>query len=99
MISLIDDPRSGRPGQVQGNAHRRPGSRARGRRARPGLMTVQVPVADGGDGTVDAVEAAGFRRVEIGVRGPTGKPLTASFALLDGTAGIESAHACWLDAV
>ncbi len=65
-------------------------------RVRPGLKTVQVPVADGGDGTVDAAEAAGFRRIEIGVRGPTGKPVTASFALLDGTAVIESAQACGL---
>jgi len=65
-------------------------------RACPGLTIVQVPVADGGDGTVDAAEAAGFRRVEIGVRGPTGKPETASFALLDGTAVIESAQACGL---
>jgi glycerate 2-kinase len=62
----------------------------------PGLTTVQVPVADGGDGTVDAAEAAGFRRVELGVRGPTGRPVTASFALLDGTAVIESAQACGL---
>ena len=65
-------------------------------RACPGLTTVQVPVADGGDGTVDAAEAAGYRRVEIGVRGPTGRPVTASFALLDGTAVIESAQACGL---
>ncbi len=65
-------------------------------RVRPGLNTVQVPVADGGDGTVDAAEAAGFRRIDIGVRGPTGKPVTASFALLDGTAVIESAQACGL---
>jgi glycerate 2-kinase len=65
-------------------------------RARPGLKTVQVPVADGGDGTIDAAEAAGYRRVEIGVRGPTGQPVTASFALLDGTAIIESAQACGL---
>ena len=65
-------------------------------RVRPGVTTVQVPVADGGDGTVEAAEAAGFRRVEIGVRGPTGKPVTASFALLDGTAVIESAQACGL---
>ena len=57
---------------------------------------MQVPVADGGDGTVDAAEAAGFRRVEIGVHGPTGKAVTASFALLDGTAVIESAQACGL---
>ena len=65
-------------------------------RARPGLATVQVPVADGGDGTVDAAEAAGYRRVDIGVRGPTGQPVTASFALLHGTAIIESAQACGL---
>jgi glycerate kinase len=65
-------------------------------RAVPGLRTVQVPVADGGDGTVDAAEAAGYRRVEMGVRGPTGGPVTAAFALLDGTAIIESAQACGL---
>src|SRR5260370_29146795 len=65
-------------------------------RACPGVETVQVPVADGGDGTVDAAEAAGYRRVNIGVRGPTGKPVTAAFALLDGTAIIESAQACGL---
>jgi glycerate kinase len=65
-------------------------------RARPGVTTVQIPVADGGDGTVDAAEAAGFRRVEIGVRGPTGRAVTASFALLDGTAVVESAQACGL---
>jgi Glycerate kinase len=45
-------------------------------RACPGVETVQVPVADGGDGTVDAAEAAGYRRIDIGVRGPTGKPVT-----------------------
>ena len=65
-------------------------------RASPGLTTIQVPVADGGDGTVDAAEAAGYRRIELGVRGPTGQPLTASFAQLDGTAIIESAQACGL---
>ena len=65
-------------------------------RASPGLTTTQVPVADGGDGTVDAAEAAGYRRVELGVRGPTGQPVTASFALLEGTAIVESAQACGL---
>src|SRR5690349_24278419 len=65
-------------------------------RASPGVKTVEVPVADGGDGTVDAAEAAGYRRVEIGVRGPTGKPVNASFALLDKTAVVESAQACGL---
>ena len=42
-------------------------------RARPGLTTTQVPVADGVDGTVDAAQAAGYRRFELGVRGPTGR--------------------------
>jgi glycerate 2-kinase len=65
-------------------------------RACPGLPTVQVPVADGGDGTVAAAEAAGYRRVEIGVRGPTGRPVTAAFAFADGTAVIESAQASGL---
>jgi glycerate 2-kinase len=66
-------------------------------RACPGLPTVQVPVADGGDGTVAAAAAAGYRRVEIGVRGPTGRPVTAAFAFAEGTAVIESAQACGLD--
>jgi glycerate 2-kinase len=55
-----------------------------------------VPVADGGDGTVDAAVSAGYRRVDIGVRGPVGQAVTASFALLDGTAVIEAAQACGL---
>ncbi len=57
---------------------------------------VRVPVADGGDGTVAAAVSAGYRRVDIGVRGPVGKAVTASIALLDGTAVIEAAQACGL---
>ncbi|MBV9452003.1 MAG: glycerate kinase [Streptosporangiaceae bacterium] len=66
------------------------------KRARPGTETIQVPIADGGDGTVDAAEAAGYRKIEIGVRGPTGRPVTAAFAFSDGTAVIEAAQACGL---
>jgi glycerate kinase len=65
-------------------------------RACPGLENVRVPVADGGDGTVDAAQAAGYRRVELGVRGPTGQPTTAAFAVSEGTAIIESAQASGL---
>jgi glycerate kinase len=65
-------------------------------RARPGLQVIQVPVADGGDGTVDAAVAAGYRRVEARVSGPTGRPVTAAFAFRGGTAIIESAQACGL---
>src|ERR1700689_2019463 len=61
-----------------------------------GGEVVPVPVADGGDGTVAAAVAAGYRRVDIGVRGPVGKAVTASFALLDGVAVIEAAQACGL---
>src|SRR5246127_2866541 len=55
-----------------------------------------LPVADGGDGTVAAAVAAGFRRVELGVRGPVVKNVTASYALLGDTAVIEAAQACGL---
>lgn len=55
-----------------------------------------LPVADGGDGTVASAVSAGYRRVELGVRGPTGKGVTAAFALRDGTAVIEAAQACGL---
>jgi glycerate kinase len=61
-----------------------------------GDSVVAVPVADGGDGTVDAAVAAGYRRVEFGVRGPSGRVVNAAFALQDGIAIIESAQACGL---
>ncbi|WP_285783295.1 glycerate kinase [Microbispora sp. NBRC 16548] len=50
----------------------------------PGLgnvPVVELPVADGGDGTVDAVVASGFTRVETEVTGPAGDPVTASYAV------------------
>jgi len=65
-------------------------------RAGVGADVVSLPVADGGDGTVDAAVSAGYRRVQMGVRGPVGRPVTAAFALLDGTAVIEAAQACGL---
>jgi glycerate kinase len=66
------------------------------RRARPGTATVELPVADGGDGTVDAAVAAGFEPVPVEVTGPTGQRVTAAFGLFDGTAVIEAAQACGL---
>lgn len=64
--------------------------------ARPDVGTIKVPVADGGDGTVDAAVAAGYRRVEIGVRGPTGGAASAAFAFDGSTAIVEAAQACGL---
>ena len=43
------------------------------RAARPGLVVRQVPVADGGDGTVAAAVAAGYQPVRCTVRGPAGQ--------------------------
>ena len=57
---------------------------------------VAVPVADGGDGTVAAALAAGFRRAELKVRGPAGGTVTAAYALRGDTAVIEAAQACGL---
>ena len=57
---------------------------------------VPLPVADGGDGTVDAAVSAGYLRVEMGVRGPVGRPVTAAFGMLGDTAVIEAAQACGL---
>ncbi|MGP4000275.1 glycerate kinase [Streptomyces sp. 8N706] len=66
------------------------------RRAAPGVRVESLPVADGGDGTVDAAVAAGFERREAEVTGPLGAPVTAAFALRDGTAVVEMAEASGL---
>ena len=66
------------------------------RQGRSGLDVVLAPVADGGDGTVDAAVAAGYERVTTTVAGPTGEPVTASFAVSADTAVIEMAEAAGL---
>ncbi|MEU4667394.1 glycerate kinase [Amycolatopsis sp. NPDC023774] len=60
---------------------------------------VELPVADGGDGTVAAAVAAvaaGFRRVPVRVSGPTGRRITAFFALRGEVAVVELAEASGL---
>lgn len=64
--------------------------------ARPHAQVVLLPVADGGEGTVDAVVAAGFERRVVQVWGPTGEPIPASFALRGATAVVEMAEASGL---
>lgn len=66
------------------------------RRVVPGLEVEALPVADGGDGTVDAAVAAGFERREVRVAGPLGHEVTAAFALRAGTAVVEMAEASGL---
>ncbi|MFF0726413.1 glycerate kinase [Streptomyces sp. NPDC004134] len=66
------------------------------RKVAPGLAVEALPVADGGDGTVAAALAAGFERREARVTGPLGEPVTAAYALRDGTAVVEMAEASGL---
>jgi glycerate kinase len=65
-------------------------------RAAPGLEVVQVPVADGGDGTLDAAVSAGYRRVPVRAEGPTGEPVDTAYAQRDGVAVVELADASGL---
>src|SRR5258708_7125428 len=66
------------------------------RAARPDLDIAEVPVADGGDGTVAAALAAGFAPVGTTAEGPTGEPVQTTFGLRDGTAVIELADVAGL---
>ncbi|CAM3373572.1 MULTISPECIES: glycerate kinase [Saccharibacillus] len=66
------------------------------RRVYPDARYIHVPMADGGEGTVQSlVDASGGTLHEREVTGPLGAPVTASFGLLgDGqTAAIEMASA------
>jgi glycerate 2-kinase len=58
---------------------------ARGvKEAMPDAEVVEVPVADGGDGTVEALVSANrgeYRSVEV--QGPLGDPVTAQYGLID----------------
>jgi glycerate kinase len=68
----------------------------------PEARVVKVPIADGGEGTVDALVAAtGGRTLTAVVRGPLGTPVSARWGLLgDGaTAVVEMAAASGLPLV
>lgn len=66
--------------------------------AAPGVQISRVPVADGGDGTVQAALAAGFRPVTVTVSGPLGQPVQATFGLGDGRAlGAEGTRTAVLE--
>lgn len=73
---------------------------ARGwRSVRPDDDVVEAPLADGGEGTLDAFERAvpGATRHGVEVTGPGGRPVAASWlALPDGTAVVELACASGL---
>ncbi|HWE88659.1 MAG TPA: glycerate kinase [Pseudonocardiaceae bacterium] len=62
-------------------------------KACPEISVRRVPVADGGEGTVDAALAAGYQPVTVPVRGPTGEPVTATIATRGDQAVVEAAAA------
>lgn len=61
--------------------------------AAPDWQVVSLPVADGGDGLIDAVSAAGFTVVEAQVTGSLGDRRTARYALRGTTGVVELAEA------
>lgn len=64
----------------------------------PSAEVISIPVADGGEGSVDAfLIAAGGKRKELKVTGPDGNPVRSFFGLLpDKTAVVEMAAAAGL---
>jgi len=64
----------------------------------PGADVLTVPVADGGEGTVEALTGGNTnaRMVSAKVSDPLGRPVEASYGIVGKTAIIESASACGL---
>ena len=66
----------------------------------PDAVYVKVPVADGGEGTVQAmIDATGGRRVDVRVTGPLGQTVDAFYGDAGGLAVIEMAAASGLEGV
>ena len=61
-----------------------------------GIATVTLPLADGGDGSVEAAASAGYRLLEVQVRGAEGRLHDATFAGDGHTAVVEVANTCGL---
>ena len=70
--------------------------RSASRRADPTLRTVECPVADGGDGTLETVLAAGFERVPVYAMGPTGQSCSPPMPAAATRAVVEMAEVCGL---
>ena len=61
-----------------------------GRAARAaGYDTVEVPIADGGEGTVDCIlKTAGGEKISVRVRGPEGKDIDAAYGITAGNIAV-----------
>ena len=64
--------------------------------ADPSATVIACPVADGGEGTLEAVVAAGFERIPALVTGPTGEAVQSSYARMGSRAVVEMADVCGL---
>ena len=93
-IVLAPDSFKGSLGATQACAAMERGAR----RVFPNAQIVSVPLADGGEGTLEALLlATGGIRKTVTVRGPLDAPTSADFAILpDGRAIIETAQAAGL---
>jgi glycerate kinase len=63
---------------------------------RPGTEVIAVPVADGGDGSLAAFEAAGFERVPVTASAADGRPAHTRYARRGATAAAELAEVAGL---
>ncbi len=63
---------------------------------RPDVQVTPVPVADGGDGTLDAALAAGFTRLEATATGPLGDQVSSAIGVRNDVAVVELASASGL---
>ncbi|MCX6434096.1 MAG: glycerate kinase [Actinobacteria bacterium] len=66
------------------------------RDALPSAEVLLRPLADGGDGSLDALVSAGFTRHPVTTSGPTGEPVESSFAIRNRVAVVELADSCGL---
>ncbi|TAM70544.1 MAG: allantoinase AllB [Microbacteriaceae bacterium] len=62
----------------------------------PDAQLITIPMADGGEGTIDAAVGAGFELRTATVSGPTGEPVAAAFAVRGREAFVEMAQASGL---
>jgi glycerate 2-kinase len=87
------------PNSFKGSLSATQAARAIGRgvlQALPDAEIVEIPVADGGDGTVESLVSAHHGNLQwVNVEGPLGDPVRAQYGLIDGgrTAVIELASA------
>lgn len=69
------------------------------REVRPDADLVLRPVADGGEGTLEAAVESGYERHEMTVTGPAGEPVDAAWARHGHDAVVEMSLASGLDAL